>query len=584
IRLRQRLVAELPLRCHHLRQHGEHAVGVERDRLDALAYQPLRDLGIIGGRLAADADVLAACLAGLDGHLHEFQHGAVAFVEAGDDDGVTVHAEGALGEVVGADRETVEQVEELVGEQGVGGYFAHHENFQILFAAAQTVLRHQIQNLPRLVHAAHEGDHQRDIAQAHRFTHLFHRRAFHRKAFGEARGRITRGAAEADHGILFLGLVRLAAEQRRVFVGRAGAHAHDHRRGVERRGDGADALGEAVDIKRARIGITGDQRGNLLAPRGRELRIVDERVRMDANAVVDYEFLPREADAGGGQLANLEGGLRIADVDHDAGVGPGQRGEIRRVFAKAQRAGIDVARVALRAGYGDGSTRSDALSGGAAADNGGDAELARDDGGVTGAAAAGGDDGRGNLHHRLPVGVGDVGDQHLAGFEFPHVFGFEYHARGAGGDLLAHALASGEQRTARFETVSFERMRSGFGGVHGLGPCLLNEEFIALAVFRPFDVHGHGAAGLLGIMPLDHHRVARELQHLVVVERETFTLFFFHRDIAGGNAGLGVGGVDEFAFLAAELAFEYRPMVRGERGLEHVDLVGVDAVLFFVFV
>ena len=48
-------------------------------------------------------------------------HRRVALVEAaGDERGVAVQAEGQLGHVVGADREAVEVLEELVGEHRVG--------------------------------------------------------------------------------------------------------------------------------------------------------------------------------------------------------------------------------------------------------------------------------------------------------------------------------------------------------------------------------------------------------------------------------------------------------------------------------
>ena len=53
----------------------------------------------------------------------------------------------------------------------------------------------------------------------------------------------------------------------------------------------------------------------------------------------------------------------------------------------------------------------------AGADDRRDAEFARDDRRVAGAPAAVGDDRRGRLHHRLPVGRGGVGHQHLAGLE-----------------------------------------------------------------------------------------------------------------------------------------------------------------------
>ena len=72
----------------------------------------------------------------------------------------------------------------------------------------------------------------------------------------------------------------------------------------------------------------------------------------------------------------------------------------------------------------------------AGADHGGDAELAGDDRGVAGAAAAVGDDRRGPLHDRLPVGVGHVGDQHLARVELVHLVDGGEHPHRAGADLL----------------------------------------------------------------------------------------------------------------------------------------------------
>lgn len=57
--------------------------GVERDRRDALARQPLREVRVVAGPLAADADVLALRLAGGDGAPQQRQHVEVALVEVG---------------------------------------------------------------------------------------------------------------------------------------------------------------------------------------------------------------------------------------------------------------------------------------------------------------------------------------------------------------------------------------------------------------------------------------------------------------------------------------------------------------------
>ena len=50
-------------------------------RLDALIQQPLGEVGVVAGALAADADVLAPGLAGLDRHAEHELDGRVALVE-----------------------------------------------------------------------------------------------------------------------------------------------------------------------------------------------------------------------------------------------------------------------------------------------------------------------------------------------------------------------------------------------------------------------------------------------------------------------------------------------------------------------
>ena len=63
-----------------------------------------------------------------------------------------------------------------------------------------------------------------------------------------------------------------------------------------------------------------------------------------------------------------------------------------------------------------------------ATDHSWNAQLARNDGSVAGAAAPVGDDGAGALHHRFPVRVGHVGDQHVTCLHLVHVFQAEDNA------------------------------------------------------------------------------------------------------------------------------------------------------------
>ena len=88
--------------------------------------------------------------------------------------------------------------------------------------------------------------------------------------------------------------------------------------------------------------------------------------------------------------------------------------EVGPLHLERQHALIDESRVALGAGHGDHLAVREHVGAVLGADDGRHAQFAADDGGVAGAAAAVGDDGGGLFHDRLPVGVGLVGDEHLA--------------------------------------------------------------------------------------------------------------------------------------------------------------------------
>ncbi len=83
----------------------------------------------------------------------------------------------------------------------------------------------------------------------------------------------------------------------------------------------------------------------------------------------------------------------------------------------------------------------DVVGGIAAADYRRDAELARDDRGMAGATAAIGHDRRGALHDRLPVGIGHVGDQHVARLELGSSRRVRTTRARAGADLVADRAA-----------------------------------------------------------------------------------------------------------------------------------------------
>src|SRR5690606_40885165 len=96
--------------------------------------------------------------------------------------------------------------------------------------------------------------------------------------------------------------------------------------------------------------------------------------------------------------------------------------------------------------------------------------------------------GRGPLHHRLPVGVGHVGHQHVAGLDAVHVVERTDHTRGAGADLLADGAALAHDRAALAEHEALDL--GGLGArLHRLRAGLDDEQLAGHAVLGPLDVH-----------------------------------------------------------------------------------------------
>ncbi len=202
----------------------------------------------------------------------------------------------------------------------------------------------------------------------------------------------------------------------------------------------------------------------------------------------DDHLQARQADAGVGQHREVEGTLGIGDVHHDL---ERRRRHLRQVGGGAfegQGACIDEAGIALGATHRDLDAVGDGVEPVAGADDRGNAEFARDDRGMAGAAAAIGDDGRSTLHHRLPIGIGHVGHQNVAGLDAAHVGEIAHHARDAAADLLADRAAFGDHLAALLQVEALD-LRGMAARLHRFRTRLDDEELAADAVLGPFDVH-----------------------------------------------------------------------------------------------
>src|SRR5699024_9496552 len=135
---------------------------------------------------------------------------------------------------------------------------------------------------------------------------------------------------------------------------------------------------------------------------------------------------------------------------------------------------VHVAGVALGCGAGDLVPVGQVAGGGAGADHGRDPQLAGADRGVAGAPAAVGDTGAGALHARLPVWVGQVGDEHLAGLELVHAVDRVEHPDGAGADPGSDGAALDPDGAAGGQEVLLHGVPGA--GLHGLGAGLEDVE------------------------------------------------------------------------------------------------------------
>ncbi len=203
----------------------------------------------------------------------------------------------------------------------------------------------------------------------------------------------------------------------------------------------------------------------------------------------------------------------------------------------------------------------------AGADDGGDTEFAADDRGVRGAAAVVGDDGGSPLHDRLPVRVGDAGDEHPAGREAVEVDGSVQNDDRPAADGFADGDAVDEGCTGRGGQAAAAQGGGGAAGLYGLGPGLHDPQVSGEAVLGPFQVHG------AAVVPFDGQCPVGEEPDLGVSQDPLRAL------LGGGVDGPGqsVLRVDRLPPLRSDAYVDQRVQLRVlQARLEDGVLVGVD--------
>src|SRR5690606_21815174 len=187
-----------------------------------------------------------------------------------------------------------------------------------------------------------------------------------------------------------------------------------------------------------------------------------------------------------------------------------------------------------------------------------------------------GDDGAGALHHRLPVRVGHVGDQHVTWLHLVHLGHVLNHPHLAGANALADGTAFHQNGALFLEQVALHHGDAG-AALHGLGAGLDDVQLAVVPILRPLDVHR------TAVVFLDDQRLPGQFSHFLVADAEARTVGAVNFHGLDRTPGLGFFAVDHLDRLAAQVAAQNRRATGLQGRLVHVELVRVDRTLHHGF-
>ena len=467
---------------------------------------------MIGRALAADTAVLASAAAGRDRHREESLDSVVTFIERGSHQtGVTVETQRELRQIVGTNREAIENVEELIREERVARDLAHHVDLQAILTLLQTMGSHDRNSLLRFIDRAAERDHQLNVGETHFITDALHGEALELKALGERIRDVAGSTAEAEHRILFHRLEELAADQLAVFVALEVGHADDHLAGIERGGNGRNAFSDLADVELARIRVAGRETLDGVTELARNVRVLKAGLRMHADVVVDDELETGKTNTLRRDLLELESELRIADVHHDLHGDLGESALLHFFHVEVKLALVDVARIAFGAGHRHFLILSEEFGRVAAANHSRNTGLTGNNSRVAGTAAAVRHDGGGTAHHGFPVGVRHIGHEHVTRLHAIHFLCGQNDADGARSDLLTNGTAGHKSLgTLAVDRELFLDVSLVLAALNRFRTGLQNVDLAVDTVLAPLDIHR------AAVVLLDLHRLLRQLLHLLV--------------------------------------------------------------------
>ena len=289
---------------------------------------------------------------------------------------------------------------------------------QSAFSSLKAVLFHLSQYPSGFIHPAAEGYHHYYIIETHDLPDSFEGGTLQGKALSVPITVVSRCSPEPQHGIILLQLKESPADEVGVFVRLEIAQPNYNRPRVKGGGYGPDSHGELLYEVLLIVTKAKGQIFNLLS-----CGLVCDHLRMDQghgmnlNVAGYYELQAGQAHSVIGDHGCGESLLRVAQVYHDLGLGPGQVLQAHLLDTKRQYSFVDHARIALCAADCYLLAGLDLLHGPGCAHHSRNPELPADYGGMAGSSPQVGHDSGSLFHDRLPVRGCSIGDQHLSRLE-----------------------------------------------------------------------------------------------------------------------------------------------------------------------
>src|SRR5690606_38051481 len=182
----------------------------------------------------------------------------------------------------------------------------------------------------------------------------------------------------------------------------------------------------------------------------------------------------------------------------------------------------------------------------------------------------------GALHHGLPIGVGHVRYEYVAGLHAVHLGDVANDLHRAGADALADRTALDQHGALFLQQVALHDIGAA-AALHGFRTRLDDVQLAVVPVLGPLDIHR------AAVVSLDDQRLAGQVADFFVGEAEACAVGLVDIDRLDRLARAGFGAIDHLDGLAAQVAPQDRWAAGFEGVLVHIEFVGVHRTLHHGF-